>query len=80
MLVLIPTHTSASKFMVAIAEPKITEDNLQSSPRTSNPWRLIGRFTTIESAEAVIAELQKSGVRPSLSMVDGLSVVVKNNG
>ncbi len=41
-------------------------------------WRQVARFSTVEKAEATLAELKSHGVDAVLSMIDGLCVLARN--
>ena len=41
-------------------------------------WRQVNRFSTVESAEQQVADLQSQGIDAVLSMIDGLCVLVPN--
>ena len=41
-------------------------------------WRQVGRFSTVEKAEARVCELRSQGVDAVLSMIDGLCVLARN--
>lgn len=42
-------------------------------------WRKVAQFSTVEKAEAMLAELQSRGIDATLSMIDGLCVLARNS-
>ena len=40
-------------------------------------WRQVGRFSTVEKAEARVCELKSQGVEAVMSMIDGLCVLAR---
>lgn len=59
--------------MVAVV-PK-TETNNEIPHQTACDWRVLGRFDTLEPAEAALARLRDRGVDAHLQMVDGLTII-----
>ena len=44
---------------------------------TASRWKLVGQFSTLETAEAVLRRLRGNGVETCISMVGGLSVIAR---
>lgn len=56
----------------------------ESTIRSAKPehvphWCQVGRFSTVEKAEAKVAELHSRGIDAVLSMIDGLCVLARNS-
>ena len=47
-------------------------------PGAPQAWRLIGQFSTLESAQEAAERLRLRGVVTSVSMVGGLSVIARS--
>ena len=46
-------------------------------PAAAQAWRLVGQFSTLESAQAAAERLRLRGMVTSVSMVGGLSVIAR---
>ena len=44
---------------------------------STNGWRLVDHFDTVEEAEACIEQLRRAGVDARLTLIDGLSVLAR---
>lgn len=42
-------------------------------------WRQVGRFSTVEQAEAALHRLESEGVHAVVSMIDGLCVLAEDD-
>jgi hypothetical protein len=59
--------------MVAVV-PKT--DTISEIPhQTACDWQVLGRFDTLEPAEAALVRLRERGVDAHLQMVDGLTII-----
>lgn len=43
-------------------------------------WRMFDHFSTLECAETKLSELTLAGFDARLSMIDGLSIIVRRDG
>ena len=60
----------------------LTASNRESVLKVAQPervphWRQVGRFSTVEKAEARVCELKSQGVEAVMSMIDGLCVLAR---
>ena len=63
--------------MVATIETTAT-----TRPRDSQPgcgWRMFDHFSTLERAESKLSELTSAGLDARLSLIDGLSIIVRRD-
>ena len=61
--------------MVAIAEPTTVTGTNNSQPACA--WQLVDHYSTLERAESKLNELTTAGLDARLSLIDGLSIIVR---
>lgn len=59
--------------MVAIVQT--TDSGGEIPHQTACDWQVLGRFDTLEPAEAALASLRERGIDAHLQMVDGLTII-----
>ena len=59
--------------MVAVVRKSETVD--ETPHQTACDWRVLGRFDTLEPAEAALAQFRERGIDAHLQMVDGLTII-----
>ena len=62
---------------LAQRDARLTRAAAPPPAATVSRWKLVGQFSTLETAEAMIRRLRSAGVETSLSMVGGLSVIAR---
>ncbi len=56
------------------------ESTIRPAKAENTPhWHQVARYSTVEKAEAKLAELHSRGVDAVLSMIDGLCVLARNS-
>ncbi len=64
--------------MVAAVARSVSKPAASYEPLSAH-WRQVGRFSTVEQAEATVSRLEAEGVHAVLSMVDGLCVLAEDH-